>query len=100
MKKIILPQAEWSVLMDRLTKEYPESFDEEGNILNLMNSVAIVESPAGNRHLHYIVTLTSNILKENSAVAHQTLAMRIHRLLEKRHPIEIVAEQSEATNTE
>lgn len=71
-----------------------------GNILNLMNSVAIIESPAGNRHLHYIVTLTSNILKENSAVAHQTLAMRIHRLLEKRHPIELVAEQSETNNTE
>ena len=38
MKKIILPQAEWSVLMDRLTKEYPESFDEEGNILNLIEN--------------------------------------------------------------
>lgn len=58
-----------------------------GNILNLMNSVAIVETPAGGRHLHYIVTLNSNILRVNSAVAHQTLAMRIHRLLEKRHPM-------------
>lgn len=56
-----------------------------GNVMNLMNSVAIVESPSGEKHLHYIVTLTSNILKVNSAVAHQTLAMRIHRLIEKMH---------------
>ena len=60
-----------------------------GNVMNLMNSVAIVETPAGENHLHYIVTLTSNILKVNSAVAHQTLAMRIHRLIEKMHPIAI-----------
>ncbi len=57
-----------------------------GNVLNLMNSVAIIETPAGENHLHYIVTLTSNILKQNSAVAHQTLAMRIHRLIEKMNP--------------
>ncbi len=57
-----------------------------GNVMNLMNSVAIIETPAGENHLHYIVTLTSNILRVNSAVAHQTLAMRIHRLIEKMHP--------------
>jgi len=56
-----------------------------GNVRNLMNSVAIVEAPAGQRHLYYIVTLTSNVLRKNSAVAHQTLATRIHRLLERRH---------------
>ncbi|MFK8067530.1 MAG: serine hydrolase [Gammaproteobacteria bacterium] len=56
-----------------------------GNVMNLMNSVAIIETSNEKSDLHYIVTLTSNILKENSAVAHQTLAMRIHRLLEKRH---------------
>ncbi len=56
-----------------------------GNVMNLMNSVAIIETSNEKNDLHYIVTLTSNILKENSAVAHQTLAMRIHRLLEKRH---------------
>lgn len=58
-----------------------------GNVYNLMNSVAIVETPAGGNRLHYIVTLTSNILKQNSAVAHQTLALRIHRLIEKMHPV-------------
>ncbi|WP_192870733.1 serine hydrolase [Agaribacterium haliotis] len=56
-----------------------------GNIKNYMNSVAIVESPAGTTDLFYIVTLISNVLKKNSAVDHQTLATRIHRLIEKRH---------------
>ena len=56
-----------------------------GNKKNLMNSVAIVEEPAGEPKLYYLVTLTSNALRKNSAVDHQTLAMRIHRLLEKRH---------------
>jgi len=66
-----------------------------GNVMNLMNSVAIIETPAGDHRLHYIVTMTSNILKVNSAVAHQTLAMRIHRLIEKMHPI-VDADTAEA----
>jgi len=57
----------------------------QGNKMNLMNSVAIVESPARERRLFYLVTLTSNVLRKNSAVDHQTLATRIHRLVEKRH---------------
>jgi hypothetical protein len=55
----------------------------QGNKDNLMNSVAIVETPAGENRLHYIVTLNSNVLKRNSAVEHQTLATRIHRIIEK-----------------
>ncbi|MEN8166972.1 MAG: hypothetical protein ABFR65_05765 [Pseudomonadota bacterium] len=54
-----------------------------GNKKNLMNSAAIVEYPAGKEELYYLVTLTSNVLRENSAVAHQTLAMRIHRLIQR-----------------
>ncbi len=58
-----------------------------GNKLNLLNSVAIVESPAGKPDgLFYLVVVSSNILRKNAAVAHQTLATRIHRLLQKRHP--------------
>jgi hypothetical protein len=53
-----------------------------GNRDNLMNSVAIVESPAGEPRMFYMVTLTSNVLKKNSAVAHQTFATRVHRLLQ------------------
>ena len=58
----------------------------KGNKMNYMNSIAIVESPAGDYKLNYIVTLVSNVLRKNSAVAHQTLATRIQRLLEKYHP--------------
>ena len=57
----------------------------KGNKLNLMNSVAIVEAPAGSPRLFYIVTLLSNVLRKNSAVDHQTLATRIHRLIEEKH---------------
>jgi hypothetical protein len=58
-----------------------------GNVRNYMNSVAIVESPAGNYRLDYMVTLISNVLRKNSAVDHQTLATRIHRLIEAAHPL-------------
>ena len=53
-----------------------------GNVLNLLNSVAIIESPAGERRLYYMVTVMSDVLRKNSAVVHQTLATRIHRLIE------------------
>ena len=57
----------------------------KGNRINLLNSVVIVESPADAEHpLFYMVVVSSNVLKENSAVAHQTLALRLHRLIEKR----------------
>ena len=58
-----------------------------GNNKNYMNSVAIIESPAGERRLNYISTLISNVLRKNSAVEHQTLATRIHRLIEKANPL-------------
>ncbi len=58
-----------------------------GNVKNYMNSVAIVENHLDGRPLHYISTLISNILRKNSAVDHQTMGMRIHRLIEKANPI-------------
>jgi hypothetical protein len=58
----------------------------QGNRTNLLNSVAIVESPAGDPHgLFYMVVITSNVLKHNAAVDHQTLATRLHRLIQERH---------------
>ena len=51
-----------------------------------MNSVAIVETDNDGWLLDYMVTLISNVLRKNSAVAHQTLATRIHRLIEQEHP--------------
>ncbi len=56
-----------------------------GNKINYMNSTAIVEAPAGNAQLFYIVTLVSNVLRKNSAVDHQTLATRIHKLIGAHH---------------
>ena len=58
-----------------------------GNILNLMNSVAIIEAPAGAPTLNYMVVVTSNVLRKNSAVAQQTLATRLHRLMQNQHRV-------------
>ncbi|MEE8343127.1 MAG: hypothetical protein V3R51_04930 [Gammaproteobacteria bacterium] len=59
-----------------------------GNKYNYMNSIAIVESPAENPRHYYLVTLLSNVLRRNSAVDHQTFATRVHRIIEKLHPVE------------
>lgn len=58
-----------------------------GNKLNRLASVALIEYPAERPHLRYAVAVMSNVLRRNSAVAHQTLALRIHRLIEARHPL-------------
>lgn len=58
----------------------------EGNVLNVLNSVAIVEAPAGSEQpSFYMVALTSNVLKKNAAWAHRVLATRLHELIERRH---------------
>ena len=57
----------------------------QGNRLNLLNSVAIIEEQQGESLLHYLIVVSSNVLRSNSSLAHQTLAMRIHRLLEQRN---------------
>ncbi len=56
-----------------------------GNKQNRLASVALVEYPAGQPSLRYAVAVMSNVLRVNSAVAHQTLALRIHRMVEARH---------------
>jgi hypothetical protein len=60
----------------------------QGNVKNYMNSVAIVETPAGVGRLFYLTTLISNVLYKNAAVDHQTLATYIHRIIEADHPPE------------
>jgi len=57
----------------------------QGNEVNWMNSVAIVESPAESPRLFYMAVVMSNVLRKNSAVEHQTLATRLHRLIGSRH---------------
>jgi hypothetical protein len=58
-----------------------------GNVTNMLNSVAIIEAPAADPQLYYMVVVMSNVLRKNSAVVHQTLATRIHRMLEKYYKV-------------
>jgi hypothetical protein len=51
-----------------------------GNKLNLMHSVAVIES----KQKVYLVTMTSNVLRVNSAVEHQTMATEIEKLVQAR----------------
>ena len=60
-----------------------------GNVRNYMNSTAIVEVSGRRPPLHYIAVVLSNVLRRNSAVEHQTLGTRIHRLVESLHPAEV-----------
>ena len=59
----------------------------KGDKTNRLASVAIIESPASTPVHHYLVAVMSNVLRVNSAVAHQTLAMRIQRLIVAEHPL-------------
>jgi hypothetical protein len=52
-----------------------------GNVKNYMNSIAIIEYPAGDRKIHYMVTLISNVLRKNSAAEHQALAAKLQQLM-------------------
>ena len=52
----------------------------KGNKVNLMHSVAVVESGTKT----YLVAMTSNVLKVNSAVEHQTIAGEIEKLIQGR----------------
>lgn len=57
-----------------------------GNVKNVLNSVAIVESPArAPQPCVYLVALCSNVLKINSAVEHQTIATEIEEMILKQH---------------
>lgn len=58
----------------------------KGDKTNRLASVAMIESPAGTPRYRYLVAVMSNVLHVNSAVAHQTLALRVQRLIEARHP--------------
>lgn len=70
-----------------------------GNRINRLASIAIIESPANSPTLRYMVAVMSNVLYVNSAVAHQTLAMRIHRLMEAQHQSQSFTEKAGAGTT-
>jgi hypothetical protein len=56
-----------------------------GNVRNYMNSTAVIESPAKERRLFYLVALLSNVLRRNSAADHAELARAIHARLRADH---------------
>ncbi|MGI9592044.1 MAG: peptidoglycan-binding protein [Myxococcota bacterium] len=56
-----------------------------GNKRNYMNSTAIIETPAGQDQLYYIVSVLSNVLRKNSAQDHRDLARAIHQKLLREH---------------
>jgi hypothetical protein len=60
----------------------------KGNVINYMNSVAIVEQEIDDVKLHYVVIVISNVLRKNSAVEHQALGTEIHRLIRERNALE------------
>jgi hypothetical protein len=51
-----------------------------------MNSVAIIETPAGQDRLYYMVSVLSNVLRKNSAQDHRDLARAVHGMLLAKHP--------------
>lgn len=60
-----------------------------GNRRNFMNSLSVVETTDAKQPLHYISVVLSNVLRKNSAVEHQTLGTRIHRLIQSRYDQEL-----------
>jgi len=58
-----------------------------GNVMNYMNSVAIIEQEIDGRKLQYMVVVISNVLRQNSAVDHQNLGTAIHKLIKAEHAV-------------
>jgi len=56
-----------------------------GNVINYMNSVAIIEQEVDGVKLQYMVVVISNVLRKNSAVDHQNLGTEIHKLIKQEH---------------
>jgi len=68
----------------------------QGNRQNLMNSVAILESPArGPDQRRYLVALMSNVLKVNSAWDHSRIGAAIDRAVRIREAVAIQDQGSE-----
>jgi hypothetical protein len=71
----------------------------KGNANNLMNSVAIVESPARmdgeGSQKRYLVALLSNVLKVNSAWDHSRIGAAIETVVQTRRPTTVIESGSE-----
>jgi len=62
-----------------------------GNVWNFLASVALIEEPERNPPLRYMVVVLSNVLRKNSADAHQSLGGRIQQMMEHLHPLKQTA---------
>jgi hypothetical protein len=60
-----------------------------GNVINYMNSVAIVEQTSDDTSLHYIVIVISNVLRQNSAEDHQSMGGKIHKLIRRQNGLDL-----------
>ena len=58
-----------------------------GNVINYMNSVAIIEQEVDGVKLQYMVIVISNVLRENSAVDHQNLGTAIHQMIKSENGV-------------
>ena len=65
-----------------------------GNVRNLMNSVAIVET-AGEPGTRYIATLMSNVLRFNSAWDHSRIAAAVHETIRTNVPQDLREQASD-----
>ncbi|MCO6429913.1 MAG: serine hydrolase [Deltaproteobacteria bacterium] len=52
-----------------------------GNLLNLMNSVALIESPYVNPRARYIAAINSNVLRKDSAAQHAGFAAEVEKVM-------------------
>jgi len=59
-----------------------------GNVINYMNSVAIVEQEVDGVKLQYMVIVISNVLRQNSEVGHRNLGTGVHKLIKMEHATE------------
>lgn len=57
-----------------------------GNVLNYLNSIAVVETRGRTPRLHYLVAVLSNVLRRDAAALHRDLASGIHSLVASLHP--------------
>ncbi len=57
-----------------------------GNVLNYLNSIAVVETRDRTPRLHYLVAVLSNVLRRDAVALHRDLASGIHALVASLHP--------------
>ena len=61
----------------------------KGNVKNFLHGISLVEYPAKNPKLRYIVALTTNVLRVHSSELHAEVAGDIHRLMASRHGVRL-----------